>query len=322
MNKDNLLLFSLPNSEELGKKIAKNLGTKLTSIKFTRFADGEVMIKSEQSVRNKDVYVVASTSKPVNDNLMNLLIFVDSLKRASAKNITAVIPYYGYARQDRKVEGRQPISAKLVANLLETAGVNKVIAVDLHNPSIQGFFDIPLDDLRGQYIFAPYVNKIKEDIVIVSPDHGGAVRARLLNNLVKKEGNIAIVDKTRIGINKTEVSGILGDVSGKKAIIIDDMIDTGGTIIKASKALIDNGAKDVIVLSTHGLFSKGLESFEECNSISKVIVTDSINSVYEFQKNYKKLEVLSLSNLLAQVIKSNYDSKSVSHIYKEIKENL
>jgi len=240
------VLFALPNVEDLGQKVANKLKIKLSKISRTEFADGETLLKANDTVRSKDVFVLSSNARPVNQNIMELLIFIDSLKRASAKSITVVISYYGYARQDRKAAGRQPIAAKLVADLLEKAGATKVIALDLHNPSIQGFFNIPVDDLKGQYVLAPEIKKVGR-FTVASPDHGGAVRARILAELISNSVDIAIVDKRRTGPNKSETLGILGNVKNRNVVIIDDIIDTGGTIIKAAKALKKAGAKKVLL---------------------------------------------------------------------------
>lgn len=319
MPKTQYKLFAMPNSQVLGEKVAKQLKMPLAKIKFTRFADGEVLLSAEETVRNKDVYVVASVSTPVNDSLMQLLVFIDSLKRASSKSITVAITYYGYARQDRKAAGRQPIAAKLVADLLETAGVHRVIAVDLHNPSIQGFFNIPLDDLKGQYIMAPEIKKAGK-FTVASPDHGGAVRARVLANLISNTVQIAIVDKRRTGANQAEVMHILGDVADKNVVIIDDMIDTGGTIIKAAEALKKAGALKIIVAASHGIFSKGFEAFENSDDIHQVIITDSIESVYDIKS--KKLKIISLAPLLAKAINASVEGFSIGEHYESIKEKM
>lgn len=319
MTKTQMKLFAMPNSQVLGEKVAKQLKMPLAKLKFQRFADGEVLLSAEETVRNKEVYVVASISTPVNDNLMQLLIFVDSLKRASASKITVAITYYGYARQDRKAAGRQPIGAKLVADLLERAGVHKVIAVDLHNPSIQGFFDIPLDDLKGQYIFAPEIKKAGK-FTVASPDHGGAVRARVLANLISNTVQIAIVDKRRTGANQSEVMHILGDVKDKNVVIIDDMIDTGGTIIKAAEALKNAGALKIIVAASHGIFSKGFEAFDAASHIDQVLITDSIESVYNIKS--KKLKVVSVAPILVKAIKASVDGLSIGEYYESIKDKM
>ncbi|OYD26845.1 ribose-phosphate pyrophosphokinase [Mycoplasma testudineum] len=319
MNKNNpVMLFGMPGSKKLSEQISEQLNIKLTGIKYTEFADGELMLSSEESVRNRDIFIITSTSLMVNKRIMELLIFVDSLKRASANSINVIFSYYGYARQDRKAKGRQPIVAKLVANLLETAGVTKAIVVDLHNPSIQGFFNIPVDDLRGQFVLASELVRRREKFNIVSPDYGGTVRARILAELISNDIKIAIVDKRRVGVNKTETLGLIGSVSGKNVVLVDDIIDTGGTIIKAAEMVKAKGAKKVIIAATHGIFTRGFEIFENCAAIDEVIVTDSIEQPYELSK-YPKLTVVSLSTFVSQVIKAQMDNSSISSIYEAIR---
>lgn len=315
----NMTLFAMPNSQKLGEKIAKKLKTPLTPVNKIVFADGEMLLSASETVRNKDVFIIASTCKPVNDSIMELLIFVDSLKRASARTITVAMSYYGYARQDRKAAGRQPIAARLIADLLEKAGVTKVISVDLHNPSIQGFFSIPLDDLRGQYILAPEIKKLG-NFTVVSPDHGGATRARLLANILSDTAEIAIVDKRRTGPNQAETMGILGNVKGKNCVIIDDMIDTGGTIIKAAKVLKAEGAKKVVIAASHGLFSRGFEAFDSEKDIDQVFITDSIGTVYDLKS--KKLKVVSLDAMISKTIKATVESTSVAEIYESYRKKI
>lgn len=320
MTKNKSMIFAMPNSKELGKMIAKRMKINLSEIKRLEFADGEILVQSLETARNKDVFIVASTSPPVNTNLMELLIFVDSLKRGSANSITVVLTYFGYARMDRKAAGRQPITAKLVANMLETAGVTKVIVIDVHNPSIQGFFNIPVDDLRGQYILAPAIRKIDKKFTVVSPDHGGATRARILAELISDNVDIAIVDKRRTGKNESVTMGVLGNVKNRNIVIIDDMIDTGGTIIKAAKILREKGAKKIVVAATHGIFSYGFEAFSKSKDIDKVIVTDSISDVKRIKD--KKLEVISLGDLLGDAIESTIESKSFSLIYSTLRKKI
>ncbi|WP_025755146.1 ribose-phosphate pyrophosphokinase [Mycoplasmopsis cricetuli] len=321
MEKKNIILFGMNNSIQLANKISKLIEIPLTKINKTTYADGECMLVSERSVRGMDVFIIANTSKPVNDNIMELMIFVDSLTRASAKSITVCLSYYGYARQDRKANGRQPITAKLVANLLEKAGVTKLICIDLHNPSIQGFFDIPVDDLRAQFPIAKEIKKQNQKFTVVSPDHGGTVRARRLAEILADTIKICIIDKRRTDVNKTEVMGLIGEIKNKNAIIIDDIIDTGGTIIKATETLIKNGANEVTIAATHGLFNKGFEIFENNNAIKQVIVTDSIDN-YELAKKYSKLKIVSLDNFLAQVIQAQISGESISDVYKKMRKEI
>ncbi|WP_027334611.1 ribose-phosphate pyrophosphokinase [Mycoplasmopsis felifaucium] len=316
MKETQTLLFGMPNSEKLAEKISKIIKLPLTTLKVTKFADGEIMPVSDIAVRGKDVYVVASTSRPVNDNLVELLLFIDSLKRASAKSITVALTYYGYARQDRKASGRQPIGAKMVADLLQTAGVTKVIAVDLHNTAIQGFFNIPIDDLRGQFTLARAIKATHEKFTVVSPDHGGTVRARALAELISNDIKICIIDKRRVGTNQTEVMGLIGDIQDQNAVIIDDIIDTGGTILKAAETLKANGAKKVVIAATHGIFSKGFELFENNPVVEKVIITDSIDNS-AWAGKYKKLEIISLDEFLGNVIDCSINGKSISKLYNK-----
>ncbi|XP_023226528.1 uncharacterized protein LOC111627190 [Centruroides sculpturatus] len=320
MNGKKVVLFAMPNSQQLGQKISRELGIKLTKIDVTTFADGETILKSTETIRNKDVFVIGATAPPVNENIVQLLIFLDSLKRASSASITVVLSYYGYARQDRKSQGREPIGAKLVADLLATAGATKVIAVDLHNPSIQGFFDLPVDDLRGQYILAKQLKKIASNLMIVSPDHGGAVKARLLADILGGPSEIAIIDKSRSGPNQSTIQGVLGNVEGRDVVIIDDMIDTGGTIVKAAKHLKMAGAKKIIVAATHGIFSRGFDIFKNSPEIDQIVVTDSIEQVTSIKS--PKLTVVSLAEFIAKAIEATYSSTSITKIYHQMKERI
>ncbi len=250
----NLKVFSLNSNFDLAQEIAAAIGVELGKCSVTSFSDGEVQINIEESIRGCDVYVIQSTSQPVNENLMELLIMIDALKRASAKTINIVMPYYGYARQDRKARAREPITAKLVANLLETAGAHRVITLDLHAPQIQGFFDILIDHLVAVPILADFFKeKDLSDIVIVSPDHGGVTRARKMAD--RSKAPIAIIDKRRPRPNVAEVMNIIGNIEGKTAILIDDIIDTAGTITLAANALVENGAKAVYACCTHPVLS-------------------------------------------------------------------
>ncbi len=321
MNKNEMMLFGMPNTINLANKISKRLKVELTPIIKTVFADGEMMLVSEETVRNKDCYIIGSTSTPVNDNIMQLLLFIDSLKRASAKSITILLSYYGYARQDRKAAARQPIGAKLVAELLQTAGATKIVTVDLHNPAIQGFFDIPIDDIRGQYTLAKAIKKYADNYTVVSPDHGGTVRARKLAELISDDLKICIVDKRRIGTNQTEVMGLIGDIEGQNAVIIDDIIDTGGTILKAADTLKKHGAKKIIIAATHGIFTKGFEAFENNPVIDKVFITDSIDNS-SWTSKYKKIEIVSLDETLSKVIEYSTKSESISQLYVNLRDEI
>ncbi|QSF13480.1 ribose-phosphate pyrophosphokinase [Mycoplasma sp. Mirounga ES2805-ORL] len=319
--KDEIIILGMPNCLKLSKSIADKLKMPLSEVEKTVFADGEAMILSKETVRNKDVFIISSVSRPVNNNLMDLLLLIDSLKRGSAKSINVVITYYGYARQDRKTGGRQPIGAKLVADLLQVAGATKIIAVDLHNEAIQGFFNIPSDDLKGAYALAKNIKEYNDKFTIVSPDHGGAVRARMLAKLISDDIKICIIDKRRTGPNETEVLGLIGNIEDQNAVIIDDIIDTGGTIIKAAKSLKQHGAKKIVLAATHGIFSKGFEIFEECDEIDSVIITDSIDN-YDLAKKFKKLKIVSLDNILSEVIKCQINGRSVSDLYEDIAKKL
>ncbi|MBG0730607.1 ribose-phosphate pyrophosphokinase [Mycoplasma sp. 'Moose RK'] len=319
--KKNILLFGMKNSYKLAQKISKKTGIPLSEIERTVYADGEVLLKSNETIRNSTVFVIANTSKPVNENIMELLIFIDSLKRGYAQEIVVILSYYGYARQDRKSSGRQPITAKLVANLLERSGVTKLILVDIHNPSIQGFFDISVDELHGQYILANELVGKKHDYVVVSPDHGGAVRARILAEILGKKINVAVIDKRRTGVNQTEILGLIGKVKDKDCVIIDDIIDTGGTIIKAANVVKEKGAKSVIIAATHGVFSRGFDEFQKNDNIDKVIITDSIDNT-ELINKFSKLSATSLAEFLSKSILACINSTSITSIYEEMKEKL
>lgn len=313
-NEMNLKLYSLSSNEPLAEKIAGYLGVELGKLEVNRFSDGEIAISIEESIRGDHVFIVQSTSYPTNDNLMELLIMIDALRRASVGTITAVIPYYGYARQDRKAKPREPITAKLVANLITTAGADRVVALDLHAPQIQGFFDIPVDHLLGAPLLASwFLDKglTGDDIVVVSPDHGGATRARKLAEFLNS--SIAIVDKRRPKPNVSEVMNIIGDVKGKKAIIIDDMIDTAGTITHAADALMKEGAIEVYATATHGIFSPPAIERIEDSVIKRMVVTDSVYLPED--KRLDKIELISVSELIGQAIQRIYEDRSVSPLF-------
>lgn len=309
-----LKLYSLSSNVPLAEKIASYLGTELGELDVNKFSDGEIAISIEESIRGDHVFIVQSTSSPTNDYLMELLIMIDALRRASAKTITAVIPYYGYARQDRKAQPREPITAKLVANLLTTAGADRVVALDLHAAQIQGFFDIPVDHLLGAPLLASWFLDRElsgSDVVVVSPDHGGATRARRLAEFL--DSSIAIVDKRRPKPNVSEVMNIIGDVKGKKAIIIDDMIDTAGTITNAAQAIKDAGATEVYACGTHGVFSDPAIERIDQSVIKTMVVTDSIYLPEE--KRLDKIELISVSELIGQAIERIYEERSVSPLF-------
>src|SRR4051794_4525966 len=271
----NLKVFSLNSNRGLAEEIASVIGVELGKCTVTRFSDGEIQINIEESIRGCDVFIIQSTNTPINEHIMELLIMIDALKRASAKTINVVLPYYGYARQDRKARSREPITAKLVANLLETAGATRVIAIDLHASQIQGFFDIPVDQLLGVPILSDYFkSKNLNDIVIVSPDHGGVTRARKMADRLKAP--IAIIDKRRPRPNVAEVMNIVGHIEGKTAILIDDIIDTAGTITIAASALIESGAKEVYACCTHPVLSGPAIERIDNSKIKELVVTNSI----------------------------------------------
>ncbi|MFB6500353.1 ribose-phosphate diphosphokinase [Bacillus haynesii] len=309
---DNLKIFSLNSNPGLAKEIADAVGVELGKSSVKRFSDGEVQINIEESIRGCDCYVIQSTSAPVNEHIMELLIMVDALKRASAKTINIVMPYYGYARQDRKARSREPITAKLVANLLETAGATRVIALDLHAPQIQGFFDIPIDHLMGVPILGNYFEeKNFKDIVIVSPDHGGVTRARKLADRLKAP--IAIIDKRRPKPNVAEVMNIIGHIEGKTAILIDDIIDTAGTITLAANALVESGAEEVYACCTHPVLSGPAIERIDNSKIKELVVTNSIELPEE--KKIAKFKQLSVAPLLAEAIIRVHEKQSVSFLF-------
>ncbi|WP_031489095.1 ribose-phosphate diphosphokinase [Ureaplasma canigenitalium] len=318
-NEKSIVVFGLSASKELANKVAIELGSPLSEIKIEKFADGEIIVTPLVPVRGKKVVIIQSTAKPVNDNLMELLIAIDAIKRASAKSIAVVIPYYGYARQDRKAKPREPISSRLVAKMLEAAGANAVLTWDIHSLQTQGFFDISFDSLEGAWMLMDnYIdlNHYPNDLTIVSPDYGCVKRAREISLVLKS--NLAIVDKRRSGKNEVEINNILGDVEGQNCILVDDMIDTGGTILGAAKIVKEKGAKTVSILATHGLFNKNaIENFSNAiNSgvIDKVYVTDTI----ERKETYPWLHIVSIAPVIAECIKI-YEKEigTMSQVYEK-----
>lgn len=307
--KNKITVFSLSSSKKLAQDIASILGTKVGDCKVHHFADGEILCEIGESVRGKDVFIVQSTSNPVTENLMEILVLTDALKRASAREITAVIPYFGYARQDRKAKPRQPITSKLVADLLTTAGVNRVVTVDLHAAQIQGFFDIPVDEMQALPLLIKYFRKKKvQDLCVVSPDHGGATRARKMSEAF--DCPIAIIDKRRPKPNVAEVMGIIGNVEGKNCILIDDMIDTAGTITAGVDMLKQKGAKDVYIACTHGVLSgPAIERLSTC-AAKEVVITNTIEIPQE--KKFDKLVSVSVAGLLAHTIENIENDLPVS----------
>jgi len=312
----NLKIFALSSNRPLAQKIANQVGVELGKVSVTHFSDGEIKINIDESIRGDHVYIVQSTSYPVNDNLMELLIMIDALRRASAKTINVVLPYYGYARQDRKAQSREPITAKLVANMITQAGADRVLTLDLHAAQIQGFFDIPVDHLLGAPLLANYFleNNFKDkDIVVVSPDHGGVTRARKLAEFL--HAPIAIIDKRRPKANVAEVMNIIGDVKGKVAVLIDDMIDTAGTITLAAQAIQDAGALEVYACCTHPVLSGPALDRLNASVIKEVVVTDSIQVPEE--KTGGKIVQVSVDQLMAEAIKRIHENRSVSPLFIE-----
>lgn len=303
------------SNRPLAEAIASHLGLVLAKAVIRRFADMEVFVEILENVRGEDVFVIQPTSYPTNDNMMELLITIDALRRGSARRITAVIPYYGYARQDRKTGPRSPISAKLVANLLTTAGTDRVLTMDLHAGQIQGFFDIPLDNLHAGALFAKHIqtNSNGDELVIVSPDVGGVVRARSLAK--RLNADLAIIDKRRERAGVSEVMNIIGDVSGRACILVDDIVDSAGTLCNAAVALKDAGAKSVKSYVTHGVLSGGAVERVNKSPLEKLVITDSIIATPDV-KNSGKVEQLSIAPLLAEAVLRISEERSVSSLFE------
>jgi len=311
---ERIRIFSGNSSRVLAGDICRKLGISPGEANVSTFSDGETRVEIDENVRGMDVFIVQSTSTPVNDNLMELLIMVDALKRASADRITPVMPYYGYARQDRKASPRAPITAKLVADLLTAAGANRVMSVDLHAGQIQGFFNIPVDNLYATPILLEYVKRNYDiaKLIIVSPDTGGVVRARAF---AKRLGaTLAIVDKRRDAPNESQVMNVIGDVKDKRALILDDMIDTAGTVVQAADAIKNEGAIDVSVCCTHPVLSGPAIDRIKSSIIKEVIVTDTI-SLHEKAKSCKKIKILSIAGVLSEAIKRIYYNESISSLF-------
>ncbi len=305
-------LFAGNSNRKLAEAIAKELNMTLAEAEVSRFSDGEVNVHIGETVRGRDVFVIQSTGTPVNENLMELLVMIDALKRASAGRITAVIPYFGYARQDRKARPRDPITARLVADLIQTAGADRVLTMDLHALQIQGFFDIPVDHLIGGPLLYKYFTKmVDENFVVVSPDVGSVTRAR---NVASKLGsNMAIIDKRRPKANQLEVMNIIGDIKGKTCLMIDDMIDTAGTIVQGAEALHKNGAKEIYACCTHAVFSGPAIERIKNSHISKLIVLDTVDMPKE--KKIDKIEIISAAKIFALAIENVYLDRKMSAIY-------
>ena len=307
-------ILSGTSNLSLSRNIARQLKLKLVNTNIKTFADGEVYVEINENIRGNSVFVIQSTSTPANDNLMELLLCIDALRRSSAKNITAVIPYFGYARQDRKVVPRTSISAKLVSNLITNAGASRIVTVDLHSGQIQGFFDIPVDNLFTTPLFTRYIKKNlkNKNLICVSPDVGGVQRTRGL--ATKIDVDLAIIDKRRLQPGKSQVMRIIGNVQNKECIIVDDIIDSGGTIVNAVDALIREGAKSVYVFVTHAVLSGEAINKIKKSKINKLIITDSIDNTKKI-KNVSKIQVLSIAPLMAEAIKRISNSTSVSSLF-------
>lgn len=318
---NNCIIFGLSNGYLYAKEVAERTKIQLGVINTSRFADGEILVKSNTTVRGMDVFIFQSTSSPVNDNLMELLIAIDSLKRASANSITVIIPYFGYARQDRKAKGREPITCKLVANFLENAGATKVILIDIHSEQTQGFFDIPVDTMTASCVLFHEFRKNNKDIIknltIVAPDYGAVKKVRKISEILNV--SLAIMDKRRPQPNVVEISNVLGDVKGRDCLLLDDMIDTGGTILQNIELLKKHGCKKIFVVATHGVFSNNaLDKFKDAldkNLISELYIADTIEQNTKI--NHPNIKVVNLSNFYAEILEAQINHKSVSKIYKK-----
>ena len=307
-----LLLISGNSNRPLSEEIAKYLNQRLADVVIKKFSDGEISVKINENIRGKDVFIIQPTSAPSNDHIMELLLTIDAVRRASAKRITAVIPYYGYGRQDRKPEPRVPISARLVADIIQVTGLDRVLTVDLHADQIQGFFHIPVDNLYAAPVFIQYLKEsIFSEPVVVSPDSGGVERARYLARHIN--AGLAIIDKRRPQANVAEIMNVIGDVEGKECILYDDMIDTAGTITKAAKALKDNGAKRVIACATHPVLSgPAIQRIEE-SVLDEVIFSNTIYLPEE--KRIRKIKILSIAKLIGEAIRRIHNEESVSSLF-------
>ena len=303
-------VFSGTANQELSRQIAKYLGIPLSEASIKRFSDGEISIQIGESVRGKDVFIIQSTCAPTDTNLMELLILTDAIKRSSASTVTAVIPYFGYARQDRKAAPRVPITAKLVANMIETAGIDRVVTMDLHAGQIQGFFDIPVDNLYGTITFINYLkNKHLSNPIVASPDIGGVARARSLAKQLNLD--LAIIDKRREKANESEVMNVIGDANGKDVILIDDMVDTAGTLIKAAAAFKERGATSVTAFCTHPVLSGPAYERIAAGAIDELVVTDTI----PLKEQNEHIKVISVAPLFAEVIRRVYHDESVNNLF-------
>lgn len=312
----NLKMFALNSNRPLAEKIAQNMGIKLGKANVSRFSDGEIQVDLGESVRGANVYVVQSTSAPVNDNLMELLIMIDALRRASAKTINVVMPYYGYARQDRKAKPREPITAKLVANMIEKAGADRVVTMDLHAAQIQGFFDIPVDHLMCAPLFADYFMRrgFGSDDVVVSPDHGGVTRARKLADFL--QAPIAIIDKRRPRPNVAQIMNVIGSVKGKRCLMVDDIVDTAGTITLGAQALKDNGAKEVYACATHGVLSGPALDRISQSPLKEMLLSDTIDIPKDKLSKASNIKQISVAPLIADAITNIHENRPLSPLFK------
>ena len=315
MSFSDLKLFALSSNQELAKRVAQEIGIELGKSSVRQFSDGEIQVNIEESIRGKHVFILQSTSSPVNDNLLEILIMVDALKRASAESVNVVMPYYGYARQDRRPRSaRVPISAKVVADMLNIVSIDRVVTVDLHSDQIQGFFDIPVDNIYGTPVLFKDLREQKYDnLMVVSPDVGGVVRARAIAKRLD-DADLAIIDKRREKANQSEVMHIIGDVEGRTCILVDDMVDTAGTLCKAATALKANGAKQVVAYCTHAVLSGAAIDNIEKSQLDEMVVTDTI-PLSEAARNCSRIRQLSVAELLAETIRRIAFGESVSSLY-------
>ena len=312
------VVFALSSSVKLAEAVCEKLELPLGNIKLEHFADGEILVEPQESVRGRRVFIIQSTCSPVTENLMEVLICIDACKRASASEINVIMPYFGYARQDRKAKPRQPITAKLVANLLETAGANRCVSFDLHAAQIQGFFDIPNDDMTAVPMLGAYFkakNFEEDQVVAVSPDHGGVTRTRKLADII--DAPLAIIDKRRPKPNAVEAQNVIGDVEGKDCVIIDDICDTAGSLIAGCEILKNHGAKDIYVGISHGIFSRDAIEKIEASPIKELVVTDTIELSEEKRNKSSKITVLSVADMIQGIILSIVEHTPVSVVYQQ-----
>lgn len=315
------VIFALTSSTDLAAHVCRDLGLPLGKIKVEHFADGEILVEPQESVRGRSVFIVQSTCNPVTERLMEVLVCIDACKRASAGEINVIMPYYGYARQDRKAKPRQPITAKLVADLLQVAGADRVVVFDLHATQIQGFFDIPIDDLTAVPMLGQYFkekNLPSDKLVVVSPDHGGVTRARRLADIL--DAPIAIIDKRRPKPNMVEAQNVIGDVDGKICIVVDDICDTAGSLVAGCQILKDHGAKEIYTGITHGVFSRDAIEKIENSPIKEMVITDTIPMSEEQKARTTKIHVLSVADMIAKTIDSIQNHTPVSDVYDLFKD--